>query len=211
MQVLAFDTATQAASVALVRDGLVLGERLSSAARLLADAETLFAEAGAEPRQTDGIVVGTGPGRYTSLRMGLVTARALAFALDAPVAGISTLDALAAGTPGALPVIDARRTEVFTLSPRPTGLSGQAPSCLRPDDVRPGPGQICVGDGAIVYRETLERAGGIVPPDDDPAHVPWARHHAGLATAFGPAELAEPIYLRAPDADKALARARAAG
>ena len=52
--------------------------------------------------ELDGIVVGTGPGRYTSLRDGLVTARALAFALDVPVAGVSTLDALAAGAEGAV-------------------------------------------------------------------------------------------------------------
>ena len=54
----------------------------------------------------------------------------------------------------------------------------------------------------------LEAAGATVPPDDDPRHVPWARHHARLAESFGPAELAEPLYLRAPDADKG---ARAGG
>jgi hypothetical protein len=61
-----------------------------------------------------------------------------------------------------------------------------------------------VGDGAVRYREHFERAGGTVPPDDDPRHVPWARHHTALAESFGPPELAEPIYLRLPDAERAL-------
>ena len=44
------------------------------------------------------------------------------------------------------------------------------------------------------------------PSDDDPVHVPWARHHAALARDFGAAEDAEPIYLRLPDAERALRR-----
>jgi hypothetical protein len=66
------------------------------------------------------------------------------------------------------------------------------------------PGTVYVGDGAVRYRELLERAGGEVPADDDPRHVPWARHHAALAETFGAPELAEPIYLRLPDAERAL-------
>lgn len=198
MLVLAFDTATEAATVALVRDGEVLGECLSAAARLLGDVDALLAGAGAGPGDVDRIVVGRGPGRYTSLRIGLVTARTLSFALGAPVAGVSTLDALAAGAEGALPVIDARRREVFV-------LDGE-PRCLRPEQLVLETGRLCVGDGAVRYREVLEAAGASVPPDDDPRHVPWARHHARIAAMTGAGEGAEPIYLRAPDADQALAR-----
>jgi tRNA threonylcarbamoyladenosine biosynthesis protein TsaB len=196
--VLAFDTATEVATVALLREREVLGERLTSAAQLLVEVESLLASSDATPEDLDGIVVGQGPGRYTSLRMGLVTARALAFSLDVPVAGVSTLAALAAGAPGGLPVIDARRSEVFV-------LDGE-PRCLRPDAVVVESGRLCVGDGAVRYREVLEAAGASVPADDDPRHIPWARHHAGLAATFGGAELAEPIYLRAPDAEQAPAR-----
>lgn len=195
MLVLAFDTATDVATAALVRDGAVLGERLSTAARLLGDVDGLLDEAGAGPRDVNAIAVGRGPGRYTSLRMGLVTARALAFSLEAPVAGVSTLDALAAGAEGSLPVIDARRQEVFTLDPQPR--------CLRPEDMTLEAGQLCVGDGAVRYRAVLEAAGAVVPPDDDPRHIPWARHHARLASDYG-SEDVEPLYLRAPDADKTL-------
>ena len=198
MLVLAFDTATEVATVALVRDGEVLGERLSAAASLLADVERLLAEASVEREDVDRLVVGLGPGRYTSLRMGVMTARALSFALGVPVAGVSTLAALAAGADGALPVVDARRREIFVLD---GGLR-----CVRPEELRLEPGRLCVGDGAVRYRDVLEASGARVPADDDPRHVPWARHHARIAAEFGPAELVEPIYLRAPDADTVLAR-----
>jgi tRNA threonylcarbamoyladenosine biosynthesis protein TsaB len=195
--ILAFDTATDVATSALVRDGRVLGERASRAVRILDDVHELLAEAEMEPESVDGLVVGTGPGSYTGLRMGLVTARALSFSLGAPVAGVSTLAALAAGAPGAVPVIDGRRGEVFT-------LAGGTPTCLRPQEMAVERGRTHVGDGAVRYRKVLEDAGAVVPPDDDPVHVPWARHHAALARDFGPAELAEPIYLRVPDAERAL-------
>jgi tRNA threonylcarbamoyladenosine biosynthesis protein TsaB len=129
--------------------------------------------------------------------MGLITARALAFALDLPVAGVSTLDALAAGAPGALPVIDGKRKEVFTL------VDG-APAVVRPDELRVAAGTVCVGDGAVRYRDLLERAGAEVPPDGSELHVPRASFHAALAGDFGPAESVEPLYLRVPDAERSL-------
>jgi hypothetical protein len=63
---------------------------------------------------------------------------------------------------------------------------------------------VCVGDGALRYRELLEAAGAEIPADGDEAHLPRARFHAELAEGFGPAELVEPLYLRVPDAEKAL-------
>ncbi|MGH3094120.1 MAG: tRNA (adenosine(37)-N6)-threonylcarbamoyltransferase complex dimerization subunit type 1 TsaB, partial [Gaiellaceae bacterium] len=154
---------------------------------------------GLETSAVEGIVVGRGPGSYTGLRMGLVTARTLSFSLGAPVAGVSTLAALAAGAPGAAPVIDGRRGEVFVLA------DGE-PACVAAEQLGVVADSTYVGDGAVRYRELLEGAGGLVPTDDDPVHVPWARHHAALARDFGPAEDAEPIYLRLPDAERALRR-----
>ena len=199
MLILAFDTATDVATVAFVRDGDVLGERLSRAVRVLQDVEELLEEAGLERNDVEGIAVATGPGSYTGLRMGLVTARTLAISLGVPVAGVSTLDALAAGAPGAVPVIDARRREVFT-------LAAGKPVCVAASDLTVERGRAYVGDGAVRYRDEIEAAGGVVPSDDAPEHVPWARQHATLARDFGPAEAAEPIYLRLPDAERALSR-----
>jgi tRNA threonylcarbamoyladenosine biosynthesis protein TsaB len=197
--VLAFDTATDVATIAVLDGGDTLGERKSRAVLILQDLDALLDEAGFDRDALEALVVGTGPGSYTGLRMGLVTARALALALGIPVAGVSTLDALAYGTSGAKPLIDGRRGEVFALD---RGI----PVVVSAERLPVEPGATYVGDGAVRYRGLLESAGARVPPDDDPAHVPWARHHAALAEDFGPAERAEPIYLRLPDAERALAR-----
>ncbi|MGE5689805.1 MAG: tRNA (adenosine(37)-N6)-threonylcarbamoyltransferase complex dimerization subunit type 1 TsaB [Pseudomonadota bacterium] len=195
MLILAFDTATGDATSALVLDGEVLGERRSRAVTVLEDCDALLRQGGVHDRDIDALAVGVGPGSFTGLRMGLATARALAFACELPVAGVSTLHALAANAPGALPVIDARRREVFT-------LVGGEPAVLAPEALELEPGTLAVGDGARRYRGLLEARGADVPPDDDPVHVPWARHHAALARHFGPAEAVEPLYLRVPDAER---------
>jgi tRNA threonylcarbamoyladenosine biosynthesis protein TsaB len=196
MLTLAFDTATGVATSALVRDGEVLGERSSRAVRVLADAEELLEQAGAKPRELSRLVVGTGPGSFTGVRMGLAAARGLAFALDLPLAGVSTLAALAAGAPGALPVVDAGRKEVFTL------VEG-APVVVAPDELRVAPGTTCVGDGAVRYREALEALGAKIPPRDSELHLPRARFHAELAHEFVDPETVEPLYLRLPDVEQA--------
>ena len=197
MLLVAFDTATDVATSALVWDGEVLGEQRSRAATVLQDVDALLRRGGVRHARLEGIVVGTGPGSFTGLRIGLATARSLAFALDLPVAGVSTLAALAAGAPGALPVIDARRREVFTL------LDG-APAVLSPKELEVPAGTVCVGDGAVRYRALLESRGAVIPVPDDERHVPHARLHAQLAREFGAADAIEPIYLRLPDAERTL-------
>jgi tRNA threonylcarbamoyladenosine biosynthesis protein TsaB len=188
--VLAFDTATDVATSALLDDERVLGERESDAKALLRALDELLRDTGAAPSDVGALVVGTGPGSFTSTRIGLSVARGLGLALDLRVAGVSTLDALAAALHDALPVIDARRREVFVPGPR----------AVAPDELELEPGTICIGSGAIRYRPTLEDKGAVVPADDDPLHVPHARLHAALAREFGPAEDVQPIYVRAPDA-----------
>jgi tRNA threonylcarbamoyladenosine biosynthesis protein TsaB len=195
--ILAFDTATSVATSALVRDGDVQGERASQAVTVLADADQLLQAAEAAPSDLDAIAVGTGPGSFTGVRIGLAAARALALALDLPVAGVSTLAALAAGAAGAVPVIDAKRREVFT-------LADGAPRCLPPQELDLAPGTVCIGDGAVRYRRILEDAGATIPDDRSELHVPRARFHALLAVDFGPAERVQPLYLRIPDAEQAL-------
>ena len=190
--VLAFDTATHVATVALVEGGQPLAERSTRPYRVLADADELLAEIGASPRDIDSLVVGTGPGSFTGTRLGLALARGFALARGVPVAGVSTLDALAAGASGALPVIDAGRHEVFTK------LDGEARALSASElDVD---GVTCIGDGALRYRATLDERGALVPPDESPLHVPHARLHAGLAADFGSADAVWPVYVREPDA-----------
>jgi tRNA threonylcarbamoyl adenosine modification protein YeaZ len=177
--ILAFDTATSYGAVCAATPGrrgapVRAGDLLAEVDRLVDD-----------PAEIEGIVVGRGPGSFTSIRIGLAVARTLALTLDVPVAGASTLDALSGGTP----VLDARRGEVFTTGPRVC-----APEEL---DVA---GQTLVGDGAIRYREVFEARGATIPPDDDPVHVPDALRLIEHAGAFGAAELVEPLYVRDPDA-----------
>src|ERR687886_1112781 len=90
MLILAFDTATNVTTSALVDDGEVLGERASRAATLLEDVDALLRQGGARPGDVDALAVGIGPGSFTGVRIGLATARGLALALGVPVAGVST-------------------------------------------------------------------------------------------------------------------------
>ena len=195
MLTLAFDTATAVATSALVDGDEVLGERVSRAQTLLEDVDALLRQAGAHPSELDQLAVGIGPGSFTGVRIGLAVARGLALSLDLRGSGVSTLAALAAGAPGALPVVDAKRREVFTL------IDGE-PRVLTPQELSVEAGTICVGDGATRYRSLLEERGADVPPDIDERHLPRARFHAALAGRPGPVEELEPLYLRVPDADR---------
>lgn len=192
MLILAFDTATDLATSALVADGVTLEERTTRPQSLLADVDALLAAAGAVPADLTGIVVGTGPGSFTGTRIGLAVARGLALSLDVPVAGVSTLEALASAVDGAFPVVDARRGEVFVLGP----------AAVTPDEVVIPPGSVLVGDGACRYRDLLIERGADVPTTDSELHIPRASLHAALATTFGPAGQIEPVYVREPDAKR---------
>ena len=136
----------------------MLGERASRAVRVLADAEELLEQAGAEPRELSRLVVGTGPGSFTGVRMGLAAARGLR-ARARPPAG-RRLDARSArrrrarrpagGRCRAARGVHARR--------RRSGCARPRASC------RLEPGTSCVGDGAVRYREVLEALGATIPP-----------------------------------------------
>ena len=195
MLVLAFDTATDLATSALLEDGSVLGERVGIPRGVLEDVHALLEEAARTPEDLGALVVGTGPGSFTSTRIGLAVARGLGLALGIRGAGVSTLAALASSEAGAFAIVDARRQEVFVKGPR----------AVAPDDLDLTPETLCIGSGAVRYRATFERMGAIVPPDDDMRHVPHARLHASLAADFGPVDAIEPLYVRVPDAETSLA------
>jgi tRNA threonylcarbamoyladenosine biosynthesis protein TsaB len=177
--ILAFDTATSFGAVCGTSAGT--RARAAKAGDLLAAVDELVAE----PQEIEGIVVGRGPGSFTSIRIGLAVARSLALSLGVPVAGASTLDAFGSGTP----LIDARRGEVFA----------RGPLVCRPEELQVD-GQRLVGDGALRYRELFEAAGATVLPEDDPTHVPDPLLLLERAGAFGAAALVEPLYVREPDA-----------
>ena len=195
MVILAFDTATEVATSALVVDEEVVGERTSRAVTLMEDVDALLRQGGMRPRDIDALAVGIGPGSFTGVRIGLATARGLALALELPAAGVSTLAALEAGAPDALPIVDARRREVFI-------HDGGEPRVAVPADIPVRAGLLCVGNGAVRYRTVFEAAGAEIAPDDDERHLPRARFHARLARGFGPVDAVEPLYLRVPDADR---------
>ena len=195
MLLLAFDTATDVATSALVADGRVLGERLGVARSILDDVHAMLDESDISKSSLDALVVGTGPGSFTSTRIGLAVARGLAVALGIPGAGVSTLTALASVEPRVYPIVDARRGEVFVEGPR----------AVAPDDLELDVATVCIGSGAVRYRSTFEQMGAVVPPDGDGRHLAHARLHAALASDFGPVERIEPIYVRVPDAEASLA------
>jgi tRNA threonylcarbamoyladenosine biosynthesis protein TsaB len=177
--ILAFDTATSFGAVCGVSTGA--RERADRAGDVLAAVDRLVGD----PALIEGIVVGRGPGSFTSIRIGLAVARALSLALDVQVAGASTLDAYDDG----VPVLDARRGEVFA----------PGPTVCRPEALDVA-GRTLVGDGAVRYRDVFESAGADIPPDDDPRHVPDPLVLLERAGPFGAAALVEPLYVREPDA-----------
>jgi tRNA threonylcarbamoyladenosine biosynthesis protein TsaB len=229
VQILALDTATPSTAVALaLTDGRVLtrrhepseGERPGHATELLPLAFALLDEAGIALDALDRIAVGTGPGTFTGVRIGVATARALAQAHDLPLVGVSTLRALAeaagAGERPTLAVIDARRGEAFAAAWAPDGTALLAPSALAPAALAAAvaglPGTpLAVGDGSLRFREQLEAAGAVVPPVGSPEHRVDASAHCRLAATMEPGvrDAVLPTYLRLPDAELELRRRRA--
>ena len=220
--ILGIDTATAATAAAVwapegpaceARDDPDAGARPAHATRLLALVEEARAGAGARWEDVRRIAVGLGPGGFTGLRHGIATARALAQARDLPLAGVSSLRALAAGAEEAaasrpvLAVIDARRGEVFAAAWR-GGERLLEPLAVAPAELaaRLGAGPLAaplaVGDGAVRFREQLERAGAAVPADRSPAHRVSALQVCRLGAAGEAVERdgIVPDYRREPDA-----------
>jgi tRNA threonylcarbamoyladenosine biosynthesis protein TsaB len=199
------DTATPATAVAVWsqdgpgverRDDPRPGERPGHASRLLRLVDEVVIDWAAVSR----IAVGVGPGGFTGLRIGIATARALAQARELPLVGVSSLAALAAPHVGpVVAVIDARRGEVFAASPGVFEPVALAPEAL---GARIEPGWLAVGDGAVRFREELERAGATVPADDSPLHRVSALEVCRLGAVGEPADRDAllPDYRREPDA-----------
>jgi tRNA threonylcarbamoyladenosine biosynthesis protein TsaB len=205
---LALDTATTAVTAA-VHDGTqVLAER--SVLDHRRHTETLaptirdtLRDAGIRPRDLTAVAVGVGPGPFTGLRVGIVTARTMGLALGVPVHGVCSLDAIATSVrergdvPGEfLVATDARRKEVYWAHYR-DGVRVDGPGVDRavdlPEVLRALP---CAGRGPSLYPDALGRPIDVLDVS------------AGALAAYAQAELrsgrtlldTEPLYLRRPDA-----------
>ncbi|MEU2667536.1 tRNA (adenosine(37)-N6)-threonylcarbamoyltransferase complex dimerization subunit type 1 TsaB [Streptomyces sp. NPDC007164] len=208
MLLLALDTATPAVTVALHDGTSVVAESGQVDARrhgelLLPAVDRVLAEAGVKLDAVTDVVVGVGPGPYTGLRVGLVTAATFGSALSVPVHGLCTLDGLAyaagtAGLEGPFAVAtDARRKEVYWARYDDARTRVTEPAVDRPADIA---GQLAglpvVGAGAVLYPEAF-------PDAREPEHV-----SAGALAALAAERLAagvellppQPLYLRRPDA-----------
>jgi len=196
---LALDTSS-AISVALVDGARVLGAESEYAPRSHAElltpmVERILAKAGISGGDITRIVVGTGPAPFTGLRVGLVTARALAFAWGVPVLGCCSLDALGAEHGGSVTAVtDARRREVYWATYE-DGARIRGPHVDFPADVEVE-GEV-VGRGATLYPEVFAEPGSDAPKDPDPA---WLVRVVSRLEASGRADFpTEPLYLRRPD------------
>lgn len=205
MLVLAFDTATPAVTVAVGGAGGVLAQRTVVDARrqgelLAVCIRDVLAEAGVAGGELDAIVAGAGPGPYTGLRVGLVTARALGSALGVPAHGFCTLDVIAAdAAPAAagrefLVATDARRRELYWARYSAAGVRLSGPDVAAPAALPAG--LPVAGEGAHAYPELLGEA---LPPRY-PSAATAAAWCAGRLAAGQPLSPPDPLYLRRPDA-----------
>lgn len=196
---------------------------------LLALIDEVLAAAGVERSELTGIVVGRGPGPFTGLRVGLVSARSIAAVLGVPLHGLSSLDGLAHqaldefgsaqdgsaqnGTVTVGVALDARRREVYHARYR-RDPSGQVTRIADPAVDAPAAVadeltacDILVGSGTGIYPELLPATADLVHVDA--GHLLLAA--AALSARGEDLDSTEPMYLRAPDAAKPTARKSALG
>ncbi|MFJ1734923.1 tRNA (adenosine(37)-N6)-threonylcarbamoyltransferase complex dimerization subunit type 1 TsaB [Streptomyces sp. NPDC088254] len=205
MLLLALDTATPAVTVALHDGADVVASSSQVDARrhgelLLPAVDRLLAEAGLRLDAVTGIVVGVGPGPYTGLRVGLMTADTFGLALGVPVHGLCTLDGLAYAADLPVPFVvatDARRKEVYWARYTDSRTRVGGPAVDRPADIADQvAGLPAVGAGALLYPDTF-------PDVHAPEHVTAAALASLAAERLAAGEeLPEPrpLYLRRPDA-----------
>jgi tRNA threonylcarbamoyladenosine biosynthesis protein TsaB len=202
---LAFDTATPATTAAVHDGQRVLAEATTVDARrhgelLMPMITSLLSQAGVGRDEVTAIAAGTGPGPYTGLRVGLVTARVLGAVLGVPVHGVCTLDAIAHAAIDAaagrefLVATDARRREVYWARYSAAGQRILGPAVGSPAGLDPA--VPAAGEGPWLYPESFgEPIGPRYPAASMLAEFTAERLAAGAALSP-----AEPLYLRRPDA-----------
>lgn len=188
---LVVDTSTPAVTAGLVRDGVVVAEQVVVDARRHGELLSVNMAAVLAHGVPDEVVVGVGPGPFTGLRVGIVSAAAYADALGLPVRGVCSLEGMRA--PSTAVVTDARRKEVYWAVYDDSGARVHGPDVGKPADVLPLlTVPRIVGDGAQLYGFAT---------DDEPRYPSVAL----LATSDEALPLT-PLYLRRPDAKEMAAR-----
>jgi tRNA threonylcarbamoyladenosine biosynthesis protein TsaB len=219
VNVLGIDTSTAASAACVLRadgeafEAIPAVEELSAppahSRDLLRRAHEVLEAAGLGFADLGTVAVGAGPGAFTGLRVGIATARAIAKAHGIELRPVSSLAALAEGIEGdeRLPLIDARRGELFAALYDAAGRELLAPFVAAPDEVVKRVQEharmpLAAGDGSLRFRGLLEPAGVRVAPGGSQVHVVRALHVCRLAAGSDPVapEGVLPSYLRAPDA-----------
>lgn len=200
---LSFDTATSLVTVALHDGEDVVVERLSEhpmkhGEQLAPLIEAVLTDSGVVRQDLTAIAVGVGPGPFTGMRVGLVTARTLGFVLEIPVYGVCTLDVIAieASDTGAvagdfLVATDARRKEVYLAAYDDRGRRLEGPVVSKPAAVAST--LPVAGEGAVLYPESFPNAVAPTRPSAGWLARVVAQERAELLDP-------EPLYLRRPDA-----------
>ena len=205
MLVLAFDTATPAVTVAVGNAEQVLAQQTVVDARrqgelLAVSIDAVLAGAGVTRGDLDAVVSGAGPGPYTGLRVGLVTARVLGSALGIPAYGVCTLDVIAADAVEAaagrefLVATDARRKELYWARYSGAGARLSGPAVAAPATLPAG--LPVAGEGAHAYPELLGEPIAPRYPRAGTAAA-WCARRLVAGEPLGPPG---PLYLRRPDA-----------
>ena len=214
--VVGFDTATAAVSVALHDGERVVSEAFAADARrhgeLLAPmVAKVMADAGASRADLTAVAVGVGPGPYTGLRVGVVTARVLGAVLGVPVHGVCSLDVIAAATAAQgefLVATDARRKEVYWARYDAAGRRLEGPHVGGAGSIAGAAELPVAGNGGQLYPEAFGQVTGPAYPDARTLCAIVAgqlRRPAAGPSSAGPLPpvpllAAEPLYLRRPDA-----------
>lgn len=229
MKILAMDTSSFPASVAIAEDGVILGEYVIRNQRkhsqnIMVMTERLFNDLGADISEIDAFAVTIGPGSFTGLRIGISTVRALAQVTGKRVAAVSTLEALAYNVAVfdgiVVPMLDARRDEVFTAAYRfVDGIAEEvtAPCVMTIDEViaeYSDDNVMFVGDGVLMHKDELNVR-------DNFAFAPMnlcETRAAALAVAAAKAadvdrlvdyNTVQPVYLRKSQAEREYERKNA--
>lgn len=222
MRILAIDTATDAATAAVIEDDIVIGETIlnhkkTHSQKIMVMIERMLSDLELEVSDIDVFAVAAGPGSFTGLRIGIATVKALAHSVNKKTVGISTLEGLAynllCSDKLIVPLMDARRNQVFNAAYR--FVDGEIKEVIAPNvcdineciDKVKGENVIFTGDGVNVHKALLKEYGDIAPLNLRMSNASSVALAAAIKANKGETlnynEL-NPVYLRLSQAEREL-------